>query len=199
MGSLENRLRKKWQDYSGKNATAAELNFYEVFEKFFEGSELAIIRKPNKFANLYTNVELDKDELNQIYVPDKKITRHGIYPDAIIKNTSNGKEIYVEVKRQDGWVEGKERKDGRGNAHERASKYFTPGLHTFLSQESGLSQKYFPVWFIFQGDITRDICRVRELRFWFNGYESNIFFWRNTKSHVEILDHFINHILPMLS
>ena len=34
----------------------------------------------------------------------------------------------IESKRQDGWVEGGARKDGRGNAHERSCKFFTPGL-----------------------------------------------------------------------
>lgn len=46
MGSLENRLRKKWQDYGGKHATRAEHSFYDVFDELFEDTTLVIIRQP---------------------------------------------------------------------------------------------------------------------------------------------------------
>ena len=39
MGSADNRLRKKWQDYSGRNASEAENDFYNVFKFIFEDSE----------------------------------------------------------------------------------------------------------------------------------------------------------------
>ena len=51
-----------------------------------------------------------------------------------LNNIKTKKTIYVEVKRQDGWVEGKERKAGRGNAHERSNKFFTPGLQRLLRE-----------------------------------------------------------------
>ena len=35
MGSDANRLRKKWQDYSGNNALAAEPNFFDTFNQYF--------------------------------------------------------------------------------------------------------------------------------------------------------------------
>ena len=59
---------------------------------------------------------------------EKEIKKHGISPDLSIKNTEKNKTIFIEVKRQDGWVEGGKRSDGRGNAHERSNKFFTPGL-----------------------------------------------------------------------
>ena len=42
MGSDVNRLRKKWQDYSGKNAAAAERSFFKTFQIIFEGTEFEI-------------------------------------------------------------------------------------------------------------------------------------------------------------
>jgi hypothetical protein len=39
MGSNANRLRKKWQDYSGKNVGIAEKGFYETFKIIFEDTE----------------------------------------------------------------------------------------------------------------------------------------------------------------
>lgn len=124
--------------------------------------------------------------------------RHGITPDFAIRNNLNGKEIYVEIKRQDGWVENKRRYDGRGNAHERLCKYFTPGLLRLLRSESKIDSDKLPFWIVFQGDITRDICHVKEIRLWFDGNESNIFFWRDVKSPAPLIEHFITHILPLL-
>lgn len=198
MGSLENRLRKKWQDYGGKLATSAEKSFYEVFDALFDGTPLVLIRKPNKFYKIYINQKLDADELKAIYVPPNKIIRHGIQPDCIIRNNDTGKEIYVEIKRQDGWVEGKKRSAGRGNAHERFCKYFTPGLLKLMRNESHIAEPNLPFWIVFQGDITRDICRVREIRFWFDGNEENVTFWRNIHDPKPLIDHFLNHILPLL-
>lgn len=198
MGSLSNRLRKKWQDYGGLNATIAENSFYDIFNELFKETELTIIKQPKKFDRIYVNVELSPNELSEIYVPEQIIVKHGIRPDCLIRNNSTGKEIYIEIKRQDGWVEGKSRKAGRGNAHERLCKYFTPGLLALLRAQSGISAPNYPFWIVFQGDITRDICRVKETRFWFNGNNANVTFWRNTSNPQPIIDHFFDYILPML-
>ncbi len=198
MGSLENKLRKKWQDYSGKNAHLAENTFYEVMDNLFKDTDLHIVRQPSKFSKMYLNVTLSNQELSEIYVPDEEVKLHGIRPDFLIYNEVSGKEIYVEVKRQDGWVEGKVRHDGRGNAHERLCKYFTPGILRTLRETSGIDQAYLPFWIIFQGDITRDICHVKEIRFWFDGNETNLTFWRNSNDPSAVVDHFLKYILPLL-
>lgn len=127
MGSDANRLRKKWQDYSAKNAGTAEKDFYQAFKIIFEDTEFEIISKPNDFSKIYVDVHLSMQELSEIYTPDIPITKHGVFPDYAIRNTETKKTIYIEVKRQDGWVEGGKRADGRGNAHERSCKFFTPG------------------------------------------------------------------------
>ena len=48
MGSDANRLRRKWQDYSGNNALIAETDFYETFNGYFSDlkEEYKIISKP---------------------------------------------------------------------------------------------------------------------------------------------------------
>ena len=182
MGSLENRFRHKWQDYSGENATIAEHTFINVFYTLFKDSDYEVINKPDCFKDLYVDVELSKEELTEIYTPDKPITKHGIEPDGAIKNKKTGKTIFIEIKRQDGWVEGKTRSAGRGNAHERLCKYFTPGLLKKLRRTGNIEPPNLPFWIIFQGDITRDPCRVREITFWFDNYKANYFFWRDTKN-----------------
>lgn len=198
MGSSANRLRKKWQDYSGKNAGQAELNFFDTFRILFEGTEYQIDSKPNEFNKIYIDVELPAEVLAEIYTPDKPITVHGVKPDYAIRNTETGKTIYIEVKRQDGWVEGKERKDGRGNAHERSCKFFSPGLLKVLRQHGKLGEDILPFYTVFQGDITRDPCRVREIALWYDTYTAHYFLWRNAKNPNPLIEHFLQNIKPLL-
>ena len=81
MGSSDNRLRKKWQDYSGKNAGVAEKDFFETFKILFEGTEFQIRPQPNEFNNIYVDYPLSEKELSEIYTPKEPITRHGVFPD----------------------------------------------------------------------------------------------------------------------
>jgi len=199
MGTDALRLRETWQDYSGANAGIAEKSFYEVFKELFIGTNFRIRPKPQDFKNIYLDVELDEKVLKQIYnVPKDKIKKHGIAPDYAIDNINTKKTIYIEVKRQDGWVEGKERKVGRGNAHERSNKFFTPGLLEALSKKGKLGEGVLPFWVIFQGDITRDPCRVREVTLWYGKEKKHFFMWRNQKDITPLIDHFNKYIKPLL-
>ena len=125
MGRKELRKREKWQASSGEKAGVAEKTFYKVFLKEFKDSDLRIRSKPKEFKNVYSNIKLNKKVLKDIYTPNK-VWVHGLHPDFAIDNTKTKKTLYVEVKRQDGWVEGKNPRAGRGNAHERSCKFFKP-------------------------------------------------------------------------
>jgi len=199
MGSYANRLRKKWQDYSGKNAAVAEKDFYETFQIVFEGTEFRIHSRPDEFSKIYVNYPLDEKTLKEIYTPPKPITRHGVFPDYAIENTKTNKKIYIEVKRQDGWVEGGKRSDGRGNAHERSCKFFTPGLQKILREKGNLGEGILPFWTVFQGNITRDPCRVREITFWYDDLKGHFFFWRDTTNPEPLIAHFEEYIQPLLT
>lgn len=199
MGSDENRLRKKWQHYSGNNATTAENNFFNFFKKIFEDTQYDIIKHPKDFQNFYVNYPLTSKDLKAIYNPPNPITKHGFIPDFAIRNVKTNKTIYIESKRQDGWIEGGKRSDGRGNAHERSCKYFTPGLLKALREKSGIKdENALPFWVVFQGNITRDPCRVREIACWYEGFEGHYFFWRDTRNTKDLLEHFIKYIKPLL-
>lgn len=214
MGSDANKLRKKWQDYSGKNAEIAEKSFLKTFEILFADTEFKILSKPKDFNKIYVNIELSEQELSEIYTPPIKVKKetktkkksktepsekHGVLPDYAITNTETNKTIYIEVKRQDGWVEGKEKKAGRGNAHERSCKFFSPGLQKILREKGNLGDEVLPFWTVFQGDITRDPCRVREITCWYDGLNAHYFFWRNSANPTSLIEHFIQHIKPLLS
>lgn len=198
MGSDANRLRKKWQDYSRRNAAKAERSFLETFQIIFEDTEFEIRAQPKEFNKIYVDFPLDAKTLEEIYTPPEPITRHGVFPDYAIDNKENNKTIYIEVKRQDGWVEGGKRSDGRGNAHERSCKFFTPGLQKILRKEGNLEDDVLPFWTIFQGDITRDPCRVREITCWYDDLTAHFFFWRDSTDPEPLIFHFEYHIQPLL-
>ena len=56
MGSDANRLRKKWQDVSGRKATKAENSFYEVFQQLFKDTEYEVTKHPQDFKHIYLDV-----------------------------------------------------------------------------------------------------------------------------------------------
>ncbi len=198
MGSKDNRNRRKWQDYSGKKAGKAEHDFYSAFQIEFENTSFRIRSKPNEFNNIYVDVKLNSKERSAIFTPKEKITRHGVLPDYAIDNLETGKTIYVEVKRQDGWVEGGKRTDGRGNAHERSCKFFTPGLLKILREKGNLGNDVLPFWTVFQGNITRDPCRVREITCWYDEHTAHYFFWRNSANSKTLIEHFKKNLQHLL-
>ncbi|HYX72398.1 MAG TPA: MunI family type II restriction endonuclease [Nitrososphaera sp.] len=197
MGTKELRQRVIWQDASGEKAGAAEKKFYEIFTREFAGTEYQIRSKPREFKDIYSKIALSEETLALIYNPDETWV-HGVIPDYAIDNTGTNKTLYVEVKRQDGWVEGKERKAGRGNAHERSNKFFTPGLLKLLREKGGLGDDVIPFWVVFQGDIARDPKRVREIHFWYGDYSAHFFLWSNSEDEQSVINHFntkLKHLL----
>jgi hypothetical protein len=197
MGRVALKKRAPWQNVSGSKAGVAEKNFYKVFQEEFKGSDFRIRSKPKEFKNIYANIKLSSEVLAEIYNPDEKWT-HGVKPDYAIDNVKTGKTLYVEVKRQDGWVEGKKRSAGRGNAHERSNKFFTPGLLKILRAQGKLGEEVLPFWVVFQGDIARDPKRVREITCWYDGYSAHFFMWSNSAKAEALLDHFnkkLKHLL----
>lgn len=198
MGKNELRKRDKWQNRSGVKAGVAEQSFHEVFQECFQGTNFSIRANPKEFDSIYVDYPLLKSVLTEIYTPSEKIKKHGITPDFAIDHAESGKTLYIEIKSQDGWVEGKKRSAGRGNAHERVCKYFTPGLKKILREKGGITEPALPFWAVFRGDITRDPCRVREITCWFGKYPEHLFFWRNSKDPNPLIDHFDSKLKSLL-
>lgn len=198
MASKHNRIRRKWQDVGGLKAAAAEGTFFGCFQSMFPGTDYIIKAKPREFQDIYVNIQLKPEDISQIYNPPHAIIRHGVSPDYAISNRKSAKTIYVEVKRQDGWVEGGKRADGRGNAHERSCKFFTPGLLRVLRASSKIAEPALPFWTVFLGDIARDPCRVREVTCWYDGFEGHFYFWRQAPDPDLLFRHFDEFIAPLL-
>jgi hypothetical protein len=123
MGTRELRGRENWQERGGALAGGAERRFEDVFNLAFEGTDFTIRPKPRELKDIYSGVVLSPEVLSNIYIPVGETWVHGVIPDFAIDNRETGKSLFVEVKRQDGWVEGKPRNAGRGNAHERSCKF----------------------------------------------------------------------------
>ena len=114
MGKKELQSRENWQNISGEKAITAENRFFAVFSEYFKNTlqDFEIIAKPKELNNIYKDIALPQNISSKIYNPPNGYGKHGISPDYAIINTSNGKTLYIEVKRQDGWVEGKDMSAG---------------------------------------------------------------------------------------
>ena len=198
MGTKELRKRDIWQDSSGGKAGVAEKNFYGILSKEFKGSDFRIRSKPKEFRDIYSKIKLSDEVLANIYCPDETWI-HGVIPDYAIDNIKTKKTLYVEVKRQDGWVEGKPRSAGRGNAHERSCKFFTPGLLKILREHGKLGDDVLPFWVVFQGDIARDPKRVREIHCWYGGYTAHFFMWSDSSDEKALISHFDKNLRHLLT
>lgn len=209
MATQQLRNRANWQTLSGAKA----LQTKELFQLSLQSAlnevypnQFVIDKHPKEFGDIYSTYPLSQNEREKIYdinVSEKKANgdakyKWGISMDFAIRNKENGKTLFGEIKRQDGWVESTTMAAGRGNAHERCCKYFTPGLMKIIREASGVSDEILPFWLIFVGDITRDPRRNREIAYWFQGYSKNFFMWRDTDDAGALLDFFENNLLPYL-
>jgi len=193
MGKKELSKRLNWERLSGEKAAIAEQNLYKAFETAFVGTKYVLHKKPKHLKNLYASVSLEDEVLAEIFNPniDYKLIKWGVSPDFAIENIETGKILFGEIKRQDGWVEGKKPNDGRGNAHERLCKLFTPGLlKAYRSVGKIEDEEILPFWVVFQGDITRDPKRVREISFWFDTFDKNYYMWRPNQTGENLVRHF---------
>lgn len=201
MGKKALSGRGNWQRQGGEKAAKAERNLYNAFYEYFIGTEYKLHEKPKHLKNLYASVSLPDEVISQIFNPEINLndTKWGISPDFAIENTKTHKILFGEIKRQDGWVEGKSPSAGRGNAHERLCKSFTPGIISAYRRIGHITNpEILPFWVVFEGDITRDPKRNREIAFWFDTYDKNYFMWRPHMTNESLTNHFEQYLKPYL-
>ncbi|WP_294387112.1 MunI family type II restriction endonuclease [uncultured Ruminococcus sp.] len=209
MATQELRKRANWQTISGAKALRTEELFQFSLQSALDEvypNKFIVDRHPKEFGNIYSTYPLSQEVREKIYdvdVSEKKANgkpkyEWGISMDFAIRNKDNGKILFGEIKRQDGWVETTNMAAGRGNAHERSCKYFTPGLMKIIRETGGLSEEILPFWLVIVGDITRDPRRNREIAYWFQEYTKNYYMWRDTNDVGDMLDFFENNLLPYL-
>ena len=201
MSTQELRKRSNWQTPSGQKALTTEKLFHLTLQNTLDTvypNTFIVERHPKEFNDIYSSYTLPESVLDKIYNVDPQGKKWGINMDFAVRNKKNGKILFGEIKRQDGWTEKTSPSAGRGNAHERSCKYFSPGLLKIMRETGKLSDEILPFWLVFVGDITRDPKRNREIAYWFQEYEKNYYMWRDTNDIGDMLDFFENNLLLYL-
>lgn len=175
MGRIELSDRDKWQDDAAVGGQRAETAFAVAIQRAIEGSvDLVADSKPSDLAGMYGWRSSGR--------------KHGIKPDYAIRRRSTGRTMYVEIKRQ----------QAKGNAHERACKYWAPGILASMRAEGRQPPDVIPCWWVFTNGIANDGDYRQAIRHWFRGYEGHVLLWENISDHDTLIRHFDRHIRPLL-
>ena len=167
--------RDNWQADSAVKSSEAERAFDAIMLNYLFGTDYEYRRKPQ--------------DLKAIYGKNPYTGRpHGIVPEAVIRSRITGRAIYVEVKRQ----------GNEGNAHERACKYFAPGIVASTREIARQPDTILPFWWIFTNGIATDAKYVQEIMHWFQGIENNVLLWESIGNYESVIIHFDDYIRPML-
>lgn len=156
-----------------------------------------MVRTKPKLRGIYSLAAIPEYIENKLYVPKNSKPR-GIELDFSITNRNTGKTIFGEVKNQKGCIDKNTVKDGRGNAHERLTRYFSPGLLKIMRAAGNIQPPDYPFWVVLTGGITKDYHHNRELALWFEGAEGHYFMWDDVRDEKALYDHFQKHIAPLL-
>ena len=164
--------RAVWQDRAAHAGSHLERVVRQVLSECLGlDPEIHISEKPRDFARVYQD-------------------RWGAIPDLRVRNEGTGKSIWIEIKQQ----------NAAGNAHERACKYFTPGLLRIAEDIGNVSRPFF---FIFAGGMVDDLPKAEkylaELSTWFDapGWENRLLMWRQ-HDPVDLCEWFEDAIRPCL-
>ncbi|MDE0022037.1 MAG: MunI family type II restriction endonuclease [Candidatus Poribacteria bacterium] len=167
--------RDKWQDESATRGQKAEDAFFDAMQDHLRSESNLVIEKSPR-------------DLEGIYGKHLSSGRpHGVRPDAVIRHTPSGRAIFIEIKRQ----------RAAGNAHERACKYFTPGILYSGRQIAKQPLGVIPFWWVFTNGIASHPRYVQEITHWFRGIEGHMLLWEPRDPAV-IVAHFDAHIRPLL-
>ena len=165
--------RDKWQGEASERGMSAEKSFHEVLRAHTESLDgVTIEPRPKDLAGIYGTNASGRP--------------HGVRPDSVVRGSS-GKAVFVEIKRQ----------RAAGNAHERACKYFTPGIIRSGRRIAKQPDDVLPFWWVFTNGVADDERYVREIMHWFRGVEPHVLLWepRDPKS---LIAHFDDHILGLV-
>ena len=150
--------RTKWQDKAALGGLGREETAKKILGAcLLENPTYLVEERPKYLLAIYNN-------------------QWGIQPDFSIKNRETGNIAFFETKRQ----------GTGGNAHERACKYFAPGIQGACAEIAGFE---FPFFFIFMNGLTTDPKKRAEITKWFDadGYRDRCLLWgdRNLETLID--------------
>lgn len=179
MGRKSLSERDNWQGKSAARGHGAEDVFHTIMKMHLEHTDFLTVHKPKDLKGIYGE---RKDKRG-------RVSPHGIHPEYAITSKTSGRSIYVEIKRQ----------RAQGNAHERACKYFTPGILNSLRQHANQPAEIIPFWWIFTDGIANDKYYRQEIMHWFRGIEAHVLLWKNVHDVDVVRNHFDQHIRQLLN
>ena len=165
--------RESWQDEAVERGGRAEKIFDLIMLHYLIDLPIAGVENPKDLRGIYNN----------------GCSRHGIAPDYVLRHRDTNRAVFVEIKRQ----------RAKGNAHERACKFMMPGILNSIREVSNQPQNVIPVWWIFSDEIATGSRYRREIYHWFQGVESHVLLWENITDYRPVVDHFEEHIQPLLT
>lgn len=142
--------RGKWQDKASLGGLGREETAKKVLGAYLLNHPLYLVEeRPREMLHIYGS-------------------RWGILPDFSIRNRETNKAAFFETKRQ----------GAHGNAHERACKYFAPGIQKICAEIAGFE---FPFFFIFMNGLTSSPKFRAEITQWFDadGYRDRYLLWKD--------------------
>lgn len=167
-------LRDNWQREGNFRGNEAERAFQSAIVSHL-GQNFRTNFKPQDLKGIYgTNDETGRPQ--------------GVIPDYLIRNVETGRAVFVEIKRQ----------RAAGNAHERACKYFSPGILMSARQIANQPDDTIPFWWVFTNGIATDARYRREIAHWFRGVEAHLLLWEDIGDPGAVKRHFDAHIRPLL-
>ena len=166
--------RENWQREANQRGAASEAGFYAVMSSAFESlpglSGYRVEKKPQRLKRLFGDGQW------------------GVAPDAAVTSQETGRTVFVEVKRQ----------RAAGNAHERACKYFAPGLVAAARSRGNVHKDDFPFFMVFTNGLATSEKYRSEIAFWFSTpeVENHFLLWGGKAE--ELLDFFLDKIRPVV-
>jgi hypothetical protein len=180
--------RANWQHDGLKQASRSEQDVFALLDKIIPADAYTVEIKPRDARNIY----MDAYERIRASLPKHAplLRQCGIIPELSIQNNATGKKIFVEVKHQ----------QDAGNAHERAGKYFAPGIVRRLKRIGKVTG--FPVFFIFVGGIVdgrKSAKYIAELSTWFDepSVRDRVLLWHN-RDEARLRDFFETSVRPAI-
>ena len=160
--------RGNWQAKAGLGGQGREETVKKTLSGYLtHNSTYSVIERPKHLKKIYGG-------------------RWGIEPDFAIENRRTHKIAFFETKRQ-----GK-----GGNAHERACKYFAPGVERACGKIAGFKRPFF---FIFMNGLTTDKKKRTEIEMWFHapGYRDRFLLWgdRSPQALIEYFEKVVTKYL----
>jgi len=141
----------------------------KIRQYFNDRSDYRVMWKPKTFKHIF-EME-DNNPIIQEAIRNKVRSRNrsGLVPECMITYMPTKRGVVIEAKHQ----------YQRGNAQERAARYFAPRLASKLRKMLNLNETECPVRLIFMGEMVMDMKYLREI---VSSYEKETFLMWNEQS-----------------